>query len=221
MKSIILLEQNLCIYDINRFIDLKGSANLSLVKSYSKDDIVEMAMVEIAFEILKEEKQTVPFYELVQRIKDMKGLSDAAVERRLSHFYTDMNIDGRFVSLGDNKWGLKAWYPIESSEEELGNTNKPTKRKKVVAEDEDFDEFEEDFDEEDFDALDVEDEFAKASSSDDDDDDDDEEDEEELDEDFNEFEDSEEELDEDIEDEEDEAAEEELYEVENEDKEDK
>ncbi|SFE84299.1 DNA-directed RNA polymerase subunit delta [Bacillus sp. OV194] len=194
---------------------------MSLVKSYSKDDIVEMAMVEIAFEILKEEKQTVPFYELVQRIKDMKGLSDAAVERRLSHFYTDMNIDGRFVSLGDNKWGLKAWYPIESSEEELGNTNKPTKRKKVVAEDEDFDEFEEDFDEEDFDALDVEDEFAKASSSDDDDDDDDEEDEEELDEDFNEFEDSEEELDEDIEDEEDEAAEEELYEVENEDKEDK
>lgn len=218
MKSIILLEQNLCIYNINRFIDLKGSANLSLVKSYSKDDIVEMAMVEIAFEILKEEKQTVPFYELVQRIKDMKGLSDAAVERRLSHFYTDMNIDGRFVSLGDNKWGLKAWYPIESSEEELGNTNKPTKRKKVVAEDEDFDEFEEDFDEEDFDALDVEDEFAKASSSDDDDD---EEDEEELDEDFDEFEDSEEELDEDIEDEEDEAAEEELYEVENEDKEDK
>ncbi len=218
MKSIILLEQNLCIYDINRFIDLKGSANLSLVKSYSKDDIVEMAMVEIAFEILKEEKQTVPFYELVQRIKDMKGLSDAAVERRLSHFYTDMNIDGRFVSLGDNKWGLKAWYPIESSEEELGNTNKPTKRKKVVAEDEDFDEFEEDFDEEDFDALDVEDEFAKASSSDDDDDDDDEE---ELDEDFDEIEDSEEELDEDIEDEEDEAAEEELYEVENEDKEDK
>ncbi|WP_062238271.1 DNA-directed RNA polymerase subunit delta [Fictibacillus sp. FJAT-27399] len=191
---------------------------MSLVKSYSKDDIVEMAMVEIAFEILKEEKQTVPFYELVQRIKDMKGLSDAAVERRLSHFYTDMNIDGRFVSLGDNKWGLKAWYPIESSEEELGNTNKPTKRKKVVAEDEEFDEFEEDFDEEDFDALDVEDEFAKASSSDDEDD---EEDEEELDEDFDEFEDSEEELDEDIEDEEDEAAEEELYEVENEDKEDK
>lgn len=216
MKSIILLEQNLCIYDINRFIDLKGSANLSLIKSYSKEEIVEMAMVEIAFEILKEEKQTVPFYELVQRIKDMKGLSDAAVERRLSHFYTDMNIDGRFVSLGDNKWGLKAWYPIESSEEELGNTNKPTKRKKAVADDNDFDDYDEDF-EEDFDALDVDDEFAKASSDEDDGD----EDEEELDEDFDEFADSDEELDEDMEDEEDVAAEEELYEVENEDEEDK
>lgn len=185
---------------------------MSTIKSLSKDEIVEMSMVEIAFEVLKEEKQTVPFYELVQRIKDMKGITDEAVERRLSHFYTDMNIDGRFVSLGDNKWGLKAWYPIESSEEELGNTNKPTKRKKVVAED-DFDEYEEDFEDDDFDALDVEDEFVKASS----DDDDEEEDEEDLDEDFDEFAEGDEELEEDIEDEEDEAAEEELYEVENED----
>lgn len=219
MKSIILLELNVCIHNINRFIDLKGSANLSLIKTRLKDEIMEMAMVEIAFEILKEEKDTISFYELVQRIKDLKGISDAAVQRRLSHFYTDMNIDGRFVSLGDNKWGLKAWYPIESSEEELGNTNKPTKRKKVVAEDEDFDEYDEDFEDEDFDALEVDDEFAKASSSDDDDEDEDED--EDLDEDFGDIADSDEELDEDIEDEEDQAAEEELYEVEEEDEEDR
>ncbi|MDM5340833.1 DNA-directed RNA polymerase subunit delta [Fictibacillus enclensis] len=192
---------------------------MSLIKTRLKDEIMEMAMVEIAFEILKEEKDTISFYELVQRIKDLKGISDAAVQRRLSHFYTDMNIDGRFVSLGDNKWGLKAWYPIESSEEELGNTNKPTKRKKVVAEDEDFDEYDEDFEDEDFDALEVDDEFAKASSSDDDDEDEDED--EDLDEDFGDIADSDEELDEDIEDEEDQAAEEELYEVEEEDEEDR
>ncbi|KSU81811.1 DNA-directed RNA polymerase subunit delta [Fictibacillus enclensis] len=190
---------------------------MSLIKTRSKEEIMEMAMVEIAFEILKEEKDTISFYELVQRIKDLKGISDAAVQRRLSHFYTDMNIDGRFVSLGDNKWGLKAWYPIESSEEELGNTNKPTKRKKVVAEDEDFDEYDEDFEDEDFDALEVDDEFAKASSSDDDDEDEDED----LDEGFGDIADSDEELDEDIEDEEDQAAEEELYEVEEEDEEDR
>ncbi|MDN4524760.1 DNA-directed RNA polymerase subunit delta [Fictibacillus fluitans] len=191
---------------------------MSLIKTHSKEEIMEMAMVEIAFEILKEEKDTISFYDLVKRIKDLKGISEAAVQRRLAHFYTDMNIDGRFVSLGDNKWGLKAWYPIESSEEELGNTNKPTKRKKVVAEDEDFEDYDEDFEEEDFDALDADDEFAKASTDDDEDDDDDED--EDLDEDFD-IADSDEELDDDIEDEEDKAAEEELYEVEEEDEEDR
>ncbi|EIT87481.1 DNA-directed RNA polymerase subunit delta [Fictibacillus macauensis ZFHKF-1] len=177
---------------------------MSITNTYSKEELMEMSMVEIAFEVLKDEKSTVPFYDLVQQIKEMKGLTDEALERRLSYFYTDMNIDGRFVSLGDNKWGLKAWYPIESSEEELGNTNKPTKRKKV--EDDDFDSYD-DFEDEDFEELEV-DALAEGEEQD-------------ADEDFEEeeeFAEGEEELDGDLEDEEDEAAEEELYEVEEEEK---
>lgn len=148
-----------------------------MLNTYTKEQVVEMSMVEIAFEILKNEKQPVQFYDLVKQIAEIKGLSKEAVENRIAYFYTDMNIDGRFVSLGDNKWGLKTWYPVESSEEELGATNKPTKRKKASEDDYDF---EEDFDDEDFDELEVEDEFV---DEDDDlaDDDDDDEDEEELD----------------------------------------
>lgn len=150
---------------------------MAMLNTYTKEQVVEMSMVEIAFEILKNEKQPVQFYDLVKQIAEIKGLSKEAVENRIAYFYTDMNIDGRFVSLGDNKWGLKTWYPVESSEEELGATNKPTKRKKASEDDYDF---EEDFDDEDFDELEVEDEFV---DEDDDlaDDDDDDEDEEELD----------------------------------------
>lgn len=150
---------------------------MAILNTYTKEQVVEMSMVEIAFEILKNEKQPVQFYDLVKQIAEIKGLSKEAVENRIAYFYTDMNIDGRFVSLGDNKWGLKTWYPVESSEEELGATNKPTKRKKASEDDYDF---EEDFDDEDFDELEVEDEFV---DEDDDlaDDDDDDEDEEELD----------------------------------------
>ncbi|MBN3546332.1 DNA-directed RNA polymerase subunit delta [Fictibacillus barbaricus] len=168
------------------------------MNTYTKEQVVEMSMVEIAFEILKNEKQPVQFYDLVKQIAEIKGLSKEAVENRIAYFYTDMNIDGRFVSLGDNKWGLKTWYPVESSEEELGATNKPTKRKKASEDDYDF---EEDFDDEDFDELEVEDAFV---DEDDDlaDDDDDDEDEEELDfdEEDEDFEEEEEDLDEEEED---------------------
>jgi DNA-directed RNA polymerase subunit delta len=150
----------------------KGSADVAILNTYTKEQVVEMSMVEIAFEILKNEKQPVQFYDLVKQIAEIKGLSKEAVENRIAYFYTDMNIDGRFVSLGDNKWGLKTWYPVESSEEELGATNKPTKRKKASEDDYDF---EEDFDDEDFDELEVEDEFVDEDDdlADDDDDDDD------------------------------------------------
>ncbi len=151
---------------------------MAMLNTYTKEQVVEMSMVEIAFEILQNAKQPVQFYDLVKQIAEIKGLSKTAVENRIAYFYTDMNIDGRFVSLGDNKWGLKTWYPVESSEEELGATNKPTKRKKASEDDYDF---EEDFDDEDFDELEVEDEFVEDDDLADDDDDDDDDDEEELD----------------------------------------
>jgi DNA-directed RNA polymerase subunit delta len=156
----------------------KGSADVAMLNTYTKEQVVEMSMVEIAFEILQNEKQPIQFYDLVKQIAEIKGLSKTAVENRIAYFYTDMNIDGRFVSLGDNKWGLKTWYPVESSEEELGATNKPTKRKKASADDYDF---EEDFDDEDFDELEAEDEFVDEEDDDLSDDDDEEDDEEELD----------------------------------------
>ncbi|ANC79008.1 hypothetical protein ABE65_020260 [Fictibacillus phosphorivorans] len=168
---------------------------MAMLNTYTKEQVVEMSMVEIAFEILQNAKQPVQFYDLVKQIAEIKGLSKTAVENRIAYFYTDMNIDGRFVSLGDNKWGLKTWYPVESSEEELGATNKPTKRKKASEDDYDF---EEDFDDEDFDELEVEDEFVDEDDDlSDDDDDDDDDDDEEL-----EFDEDDEDFDEDDEDEE-------------------
>jgi DNA-directed RNA polymerase subunit delta len=164
-----------------------------MMTAYSKEQIMEMSMVEITYEILKEEKQPVQFNDLVKRIAELKEVSEKELHKRLAFFYTDLNIDGRYVSLGDNKWGLKAWYPVESSEEELGATNKPTKRKKLV-DDEDFDDYDDDFEEEDFDELDVEDEFT-ADEDDDSvelEDEDDFEDEEEIDEDDEELADEEE-----------------------------
>ena len=138
---------------------MKGSAEMSKMDSLTKDEIQEMPMIDIMYEYLTEERQPVDFYTLMDKIGEYKNWSQEEKQNRLVQAYTDMNIDGRFVSLGDNQWGLKSWYPVEQTEEELAKTIKPKKRKKL--DDDDFDNFDDDaedlFDDEDLEAFDDED----------------------------------------------------------------
>lgn len=115
------------------------------LQQYSLEELKEMSLIEIAHAILADKKEAVNFQQLVQEIADLQEVSVEEIQHRLPQFYTDLNIDGRFNSTGDNRWGLKVWYPIDQIEDEMTNPVKPKKKKakKVV------DEFEEDFEDED------------------------------------------------------------------------
>ncbi|WP_430115840.1 DNA-directed RNA polymerase subunit delta [Neobacillus rhizosphaerae] len=140
---------------------------LSLAQ-YSKEELQELSLIEMAHEYLKNSKQPITFNELVKEITNAVGMSQEEIRSRLAQFYTDMNIDGRFLSLGENRWGLRVWYPVDTAEEEVVTAVKPKKKKakKVVDEDEieDFDEI----DEEEYDEID---DFADEDDLLDDDDD--------------------------------------------------
>jgi len=127
----------------------------SILDKLTQEEIAEIPMVEIIMHILNAEKKPIDFYALMDKIAEYKGWSDEEKQNRIVQAYTDMNIDGRFVSLGDNQWGLKSWYPVEQSEEELATTIKPKKRKKRL-DDDDYEDYE-DIDE--LDLLDEEDEY--------------------------------------------------------------
>jgi DNA-directed RNA polymerase subunit delta len=121
---------------------------------YSKAELKEFSLIEMAHEFLKNSKQPISFNELVNAIKAASGISDKEIKSRLAQFYTDINIDGRFLSLGENRWGLRVWYPVDTAEEEVVTVVKPKKKKaKKVVEEEDFDEIDESEDE-DYDDLD-------------------------------------------------------------------
>jgi DNA-directed RNA polymerase subunit delta len=161
---------------------------------YSKEELQEFSLMEMAYEYLKNSKQPISFHDLVNEIKAAAGISDEEIRTRLAQFYTDINIDGRFLSLGENRWGLRFWYPVDTAEEEVITAVKPKKKKaKKVVDEEELEDFDE-IDEEDYDDLD---DFA-----DDDDDllDDDDDLDEDLD-DVDEFDDDDDVLDEDDEDE--------------------
>ncbi|MBT2583013.1 DNA-directed RNA polymerase subunit delta [Planococcus sp. ISL-109] len=139
------------------------------IRELTKEELLEESFVDLTYAILEETKETKVFLELVAELQALIGLSEAEMKTHLAQYYTDMNIDGRFLILGENRWGLREWYPVEQIEEESAPTVKARKKKKSKSTDEDFD----DMDLEIEDELDFED-FGEDDADDDDDDDDDE-----------------------------------------------
>lgn len=133
----------------------------------------ELSMLEVAHAILEETGDVYDFTELLVLIQEHLSLSEAELESKMARFYTDINIDGRFISLGENRWGLRAWYPIDSIDEEIVSSiddedlprrRRRTKKRKVNAfgdgedvidynddDPEDIDDIYDDIDEEDLD----------------------------------------------------------------------
>nr|WP_276536947.1 DNA-directed RNA polymerase subunit delta [Oceanobacillus caeni] len=159
-----------------------------------------MSMLELASIILKEEKKALHFKDVFDKVAEVKGFSEAEKEEKIAQFYTDLNVDGRFTTLGSNMWGLKRWYPIEQADEEVHTPKKKKKKAtKKKRKEEEIDE-EEDFGEED-DLLEDEDIDEVFGDEEEDLDEDDEELDPDLDE-FDDFDEDEEEIDEEFDDEE-------------------
>ncbi len=146
--------------------DGKDVLTLNL-KEMEKEELQELSMVEVAFSIMVEERKPFDYHELVKRVAEIRGMTKEQLNNRIAFLYTDLNIDGRFLTLGDNQWGLKSWYPLEQAEEEITAPVKP--RKKVKA---DIDDLDDDFDDVDDEFEDLEDELDVISSAEDADDDD-------------------------------------------------
>ncbi|MFI8687718.1 DNA-directed RNA polymerase subunit delta [Rossellomorea sp. NPDC077527] len=141
------------------------------LKQLSKEELRQTSFIELAHEILVEKKQAMAFEEVVKEIKGLLEISDDEVRNRLLQFYTDLNIDGRFIAMGDNRWGLREWYPVDQIEEETVPTMKSSKKKKAKKKDEDLDldDFD-DLDDEDLDYDDLDDADDDDDLTDDDDD---------------------------------------------------
>jgi len=69
----------------------------------------EKSMLDLAFEVIKEVK-TLPisFYDLWEGVCKKANLGKEEAKRLISRFYTNMSLDGRFVTLTDNFWDLRA-----------------------------------------------------------------------------------------------------------------
>ncbi|MFI8706917.1 DNA-directed RNA polymerase subunit delta [Bacillus sp. NPDC077411] len=132
------------------------------LKQFSPEELKELSMIEVVHSLLEEKKQATPFHDLVQEIAQLLELSEEQVAARIAQFYTDLNIDGRFINLGENRWGLRGWYPYEQIDEEILPQPKSKKKRKVeedelddyIGDDEDFEDDLDDLEEDDVEDLD-------------------------------------------------------------------
>ncbi|MFC4354104.1 DNA-directed RNA polymerase subunit delta [Chryseomicrobium palamuruense] len=106
-------------------------------REMTKEQLQEESLINLAFAILTDRREALDLGDLFQAIQDVTGYTDAQMETKKLQFYTDMNIDGRFLATSEYKWGLREWYPVDTIEEESAPTVKVRKKKAKVADDED------------------------------------------------------------------------------------
>ncbi|MGM8364756.1 DNA-directed RNA polymerase subunit delta [Virgibacillus sp. W0181] len=129
------------------------------LEKYSHADTKEMSMIELANLILLDEKQAINFNDLFSKISELKGFTESDKGENIARFYTDLNVDGRFATLGSNVWGLKRWYPVNHVGDVVAPEPAPKKKKKKKAAknteaDFDLEDPEDDLEDEDFDLED-------------------------------------------------------------------
>ncbi|MHA6258967.1 DNA-directed RNA polymerase subunit delta [Sporosarcina sp. CAU 1771] len=153
------------------------------IREMTKEQLFEESLIDIAYAVLTERGrgEHLTLKQLMDEVRKLNGLTVKAMAEGMQQFYTDMNIDGRFLSIDDIRWGLREWYPVDTLEVETApvvKVRKKKKKKKSLIDDEELDEFEEDDDEEDEDDDEVLVEgFDEIDVDEEDDEDDDEEEE--------------------------------------------
>jgi len=172
------------------------------LKNLSKEELREYSFIEITHYLLVDRHEAMSFQDMLNEWKKLLGYNDKAMKAHMVQFYTDLNVDGRFIALGENRWGLRTWYPLDQVEDEHVTSEIQTKKKKKTK----AKKKKSAVDELDFDNLDnKEDDLVYDEADDDEDEDEDDFDEELLDDDDFDLDDDEEDDDEDDDDDEEET----------------
>ena len=94
---------------------------MAVTLSKSQDEINQLPLVELAWEILRSKKEPFYFRDLMNEIQVLRSMTDEQVMDVIARLYTEINIDGRFICIGQNVWGLKRWYPVDKTAEKASS----------------------------------------------------------------------------------------------------
>ncbi|MCE4966911.1 DNA-directed RNA polymerase subunit delta [Staphylococcus chromogenes] len=92
------------------------------LQDYTQEMVDEKAFIDMAYTLLTEKNETMNLYDIIDEFKQIGHYEDNQIEDRIVQFYTDLNTDGRFLSVGDNVWGLRDWYSVDDIEEKIAPT---------------------------------------------------------------------------------------------------
>ena len=65
------------------------------------------SLLDHAYDFVRKSKEPVTFAQIWEYVVKEAGLDEETAARKVSSFYTNILLDGRFVNLGDNTWDLR------------------------------------------------------------------------------------------------------------------
>ena len=74
---------------------------------------MEKSLLDYAFDFISGQKEPTPFDKIWEYVVKAAGLNEEEASNRVSRFYTNLMLDGRFVTLGDNLWDLRSSHTFD------------------------------------------------------------------------------------------------------------
>lgn len=74
---------------------------------------MQKSLIEFAFEFVSSQKEPVNFSKIWEYVKSQAGLDDELAAKKAGQFFTNLMLDGRFVTLGENQWDLRSRHTFD------------------------------------------------------------------------------------------------------------
>ena len=71
------------------------------------------SLLDYAYDLISHSKGQVSFKDLWEYVAKEAGLDEETAAKRVSSFYTNLMLDGRFVTLGENLWDLRSRHTFD------------------------------------------------------------------------------------------------------------
>ena len=74
------------------------------------------SLLDYGFDVLSASKDPIKFIDLFKKAVELSGLelTESELKVRMSKFYTQLSLDGRFIPLTDNYWDLRSRHVFET-----------------------------------------------------------------------------------------------------------
>lgn len=71
------------------------------------------SMIDTAYDVVSGGDKEMTFSDILLAVGKKLGLTEDELVKKAGNFYTDLSLDGRFVTLGDNLWDLRSRHKYE------------------------------------------------------------------------------------------------------------
>lgn len=68
----------------------------------------DKSMIEVAYDVLSASEGSMSFVDLANKVADILEMNEEEKTARLGALYTSLSLNGKFVTLSDNKWDLRS-----------------------------------------------------------------------------------------------------------------